>query len=66
MATQQVNLYSPPISNIKRWTEQSRVDCVVIATGCTDDEAREYLIAEEGDERDAIISYRTDRIEVAR
>ena len=41
-------------------------DCVVIATGCTDEEAREYLIAEEGDERDAIISYRTDRIEVAR
>ena len=46
MATQQVNLYSPLISNIKRWTEQSRVDCVVVATGCTDDEAREYLIAE--------------------
>ena len=66
MATQQVNLYSPWVSNRKRWTEQSRVDCVVIATGCTDEEAREYLIAEEGDERDAILSYRTDRIEVAR
>lgn len=34
--------------------------------GCTDEEAREYLIAEEGDERDAIISYRTDRMEVAK
>lgn len=66
MATQQVNLYSPWVSNRKRWTEQPRVDRVVIATGCTDEEAREYLIAEEGDERDAIISYRTDRIEVAK
>jgi len=64
MSTQQVSLYAPWISNRKRWTEQSRVDCVVTATGCTDEEAREYLIAEEGDERDAIISYRTDRLPV--
>jgi hypothetical protein len=27
--------------------------------------AREYLVAEEGDEADAILSYRTDRMEVA-
>lgn len=26
---------------------------------------REYLVAEEGDEADAILSYRTDRMEVA-
>lgn len=31
------------------------------ATGCTADDARDYLVAEEGDEYDAILSYRTDR-----
>lgn len=44
------------------WTEQARVERVMQATGCTADDAREYLIAEEGDEQDAIISYRTDRL----
>jgi hypothetical protein len=43
------------------WTEQARVDRVVRATGCTEDEARGYLIAEEGDEKDAILSVRADR-----
>ena len=61
MATQQVNLYAPWVSNHKRWIEQARVERVMQATGCTADDAREYLIAEEGDERDAILSYRTDR-----
>ena len=45
-----------------KWTEAVRVERVMKATGCTADEAREYLIAEEGDEEDAIISYRTDRL----
>ena len=64
MTTQQVNLYSPWVSNRKNWTEAVRVERVMQATGCTADDAREYLIAEEGDERDAIISYRTDRLPV--
>ena len=62
MATQQVNLYSPGVSNRKNWTEAVRVERVMQATGCTADDAREYLIAEEGDEADAILSYRTDRL----
>ena len=62
MATQQVNLYSPWVSNRKNWTEAVRVERVMQATGCTAEDAREYLIAEEGDERDAILSYRTDRL----
>ena len=66
MSTQQVSLYAPWVSNRKNWTEAVRVERVVKATGCTDEEAREYLIAEEGDERDAIISYRTDRMEAAK
>jgi len=61
MTTQQVNLYSPWISNRKNWTEAVRVERVMQATGCTADDAREYLMAEEGDEHDAILSYRTDR-----
>jgi NACalpha-BTF3-like transcription factor len=44
------------------WTEQRRVERVMAATGCSADDAREYLLAEEGDEADAIISYRTDRL----
>ena len=62
MATQQVNLYSPRISDIKRWADAARVARVMQATGCTADDAREYLVAEEGDEADAIMSYRTDRL----
>lgn len=65
MATQQVNLYSPRINDIKRWADDARVARVMQATGCTADDAREYLVAEEGDEADAILSYRTDRMEVA-
>ena len=65
MATQQVNLYNPRINDIMRWADSARVARVMQATGCTTNEAREYLVAEEGDEADAIISYRTDRMEVA-
>lgn len=66
MATQQVNLYSPRINDIMRWADADRVARVMQATGCTTNEAREYLVAEEGDEADAILSYRTDRTEVAK
>jgi NACalpha-BTF3-like transcription factor len=48
-----------------RWADAARVQRVIQATGCTADEAREYLVAEEGDEADAILSYRTDRMEAA-
>ncbi len=65
MTTQQVNLYSPRINDIMRWADAARVQRVMQATGCTSCEAREYLVAEEGDEADAILSYRTDRMEVA-
>ena len=65
MATRQVNLYSPRINEIMRWADAARVQRVIQATGCTADEAREYLVAEEGDEADAILSYRTDRMEAA-
>lgn len=65
MATQQVNLYSPRINDIMRWADAARVQRVMQATGCTADEAREYLVAEEGDEADAILSYRTDRMEAS-
>ena len=61
MSTQQVNLYSPRISDIKRWADAARVARVMEATGCTADDARDYLVSEEGDEADAILSYRTDR-----
>ena len=66
MTTQQVNLYSPRINDIKRWADAARVARVMQATGCTTNEAREYLVAEEGDEADAILSYRADRMEVAK
>lgn len=66
MATQQVNLYNPSISGIRRWADATRVERVMQATGCTADDARDYLVAEEGDEADAILSYRTDRMEVAK
>ena len=62
MATQQVNLYSPRINDIMRWADAARVARVMRATGCTADDARDYLVAEEGDEADAIMSYRTDRM----
>ena len=57
----QVSLYSPRINDLKRYADAARVERVMQATGCTADEAREYLVAEEGDEADAILSYRTDR-----
>jgi NACalpha-BTF3-like transcription factor len=44
-----------------RWTQPDRIERVMRATGCTADDAREYLLAEEGDEADAILSYRCDR-----
>ena len=62
MATQQVNLYNPSISDIMRYADKARVARVMQSTGCTADDARDYLVAEEGDEADAILSYRTDRM----
>lgn len=59
--TMQVSLYSPRINEIKRYAPQDRIQRVMEATGCTNQEAIEYLVAEEGDEADAIKSYRTDR-----
>ncbi len=50
------------MSEIKEsWTDQSRVDTVMRTIGCTTDEARDYLIAEEGDCNEAIISIEGDR-----
>ena len=57
----QVSLYSPRINEIKRYATQDRIQRVMDATGCTNQDAIEYLVAEEGDEADAIKSYRTDR-----
>ena len=62
MSTQQVNLYSPRITEIMKYADKARVERVMQATGCTADDARDYLVAEEGDEADAILSYRTDRL----
>lgn len=61
----QVSLYSPRVNEIKRYADAARVERVMQATGCAADEARDYLVSEEGDEADAILSYRTDRMEVA-
>lgn len=61
MQTQEVSLYNPRISDIKRYAPAERVARVMQATGCTAQDATEYLVAEEGDEADAILSYRTDR-----
>ena len=57
----EISLYSPRINEIKRYAPQDRIQRVMEATGCTNQEAIEYLVAEEGDEADAIKSYRTDR-----
>lgn len=62
MKTEIVNLYSPWVNSRRNWTEMRRIERVMRATGCSADAAREYLIAEEGDEEDAVISYRTDRL----
>ena len=62
MNAQQVNLYSPRITEIMKYADKARVERVMQATGCTADDARDYLVAEEGDEADAILSYRTDRL----
>lgn len=57
----EVSLYSPRINEIKRYANTDKVARVMQATGCTAQDAIEYLVAEEGDEADAILSYRTDR-----
>ena len=57
----EVSLYSPRINEIKRYAPQERIQLVMEATGCTNQEAIEYLVGEEGDEEDAILSYRRDR-----
>lgn len=46
--------------NAADWTELGRVHAVVRATGCSIREAVAYLIAEEGDIDDAVISCRGD------
>lgn len=46
---------------LARWTEPTRVDRVMRATGCSQAEAVEYLLAEEGDDTEAIAWYRADR-----
>jgi NACalpha-BTF3-like transcription factor len=61
MQNEQVSIYSPRINEIKRYAPQDRIQRVMDATGCTNQDAIEYLVAEEGDEADAIKSYRTDR-----
>jgi NACalpha-BTF3-like transcription factor len=44
-----------------QWTEQVRIDQVMQATGASEVDAKAYLVAEEGDMKDAIISYKGDR-----
>ena len=46
----------------QQWTEQARVEAVMKATGASADDARDYLVAEEGSVEDAIISYEGDRL----
>lgn len=43
------------------WTSPERVRRVVLDTGCTEAEAVDYLLAEEGVVADAITSYQVDR-----
>ncbi len=57
----EVSIYSPRVNEIKQYADAARVARVMQATGCTAQDATEYLVAEEGDEADAILSYRTDR-----
>ena len=45
-------------TNEPRWTDPCSVDVVMWATGASAEIAREYLIAEEGDIDNAIISYK--------
>lgn len=45
-----------------QWTKQERVEAVMKAKGASADEARDYLVAEEGSVEDAIISYEGDRV----
>jgi NACalpha-BTF3-like transcription factor len=45
-----------------QWTEHERVEAVMKATGASADEAREYLVAEEGSVEDAVISYEGDKL----
>jgi hypothetical protein len=48
---------------LSKWTDPNRVAAVMrAAPGCTADDAREYLIAEEGNEEEAVLSYLTDRV----
>lgn len=44
-----------------KWTSQERIARVMEIAGCDEKTARDYLIAEEGDERDAIDSIIGDR-----
>lgn len=45
-----------------QWTKQEKVEAVMKATCASADEARDYLVAEEGSVEDAIISYEGDRL----
>lgn len=50
----------------KQWTNEARVNAVMKLTGCSQDDAREYLMAEEGSVEDAVISYKGDRAQAAK
>lgn len=43
-----------------QWTTAAKIDFVSRATGCSAQEAFDYLVAEEGIEIDAIRSYHAD------
>lgn len=45
----------------KAWTNEARIAAVMARTGCSQNEAREYLLAEEGSVEDAVISYKGDK-----
>lgn len=46
-----------------RWIEQFRVESVMKATGASADDARAYLVAEEGSVEGAIMSCKGDRLD---
>jgi hypothetical protein len=45
----------------REWTGQRRIEAFVKITGASENEAIDYLVAEEGDIRSAVISYRGDK-----
>lgn len=47
---------------MRNWTDPRRVSLVMKATDCDEITAKEYLLAEEGVEEDAIVSIRVDRM----